>query len=90
MTGSSRTAYAAIGRGERCSEHSGKSGDDAPAAAAAAPPGVPVVAALPAVGWRGSKYKLPLVDGVHEHREAIAKRRRLRLLPEIQRLVSQL
>lgn len=40
-------------------------------------------------GWQGSRYDI-LVDGVHEHRNAIAKRKRLRLLPEINRLVEQL
>ena len=42
------------------------------------------------VGWCGTSYELPLVDGVHEHRAAIAKRRRLRLLPEINSLISAL
>lgn len=40
-------------------------------------------------GWQGSDYDL-LVDGVHESREAVRKRRQLRLLPEINNLVAQL
>lgn len=42
------------------------------------------------VGWRGSHRDFAIVDGVHEHREALAERRRLRLLPEIQECVSKL
>lgn len=43
----------------------------------------------PHLGWQGSHYK-NIVEGVHEHREAIAKRKRLRLNPDINKLVSQL
>ena len=56
--------------------------NDATTEAAAAP-------AKPYLGWQGSRYG-NLVEGVHEHREAIAKRRRLKLLPEINKLVGQL
>ena len=55
---------------------------------AAAP--APKLHPLASVGWCGTSYELPLVDGVHEHRAAIAKRRRLRLLPEINSLISAL
>ena len=40
-------------------------------------------------GWQGSDYD-NLVDGMHESREAVNKRRKLRLLPEINHLVAQL
>ena len=40
-------------------------------------------------GWQGSNYD-HLVDGIHESRRAVNKRRRLRLLPEINHLVAQL
>ena len=41
-------------------------------------------------GWQGSERTLPIVDGVHDSRSGKAKRRQLRLLPEIQSLVGQL
>ena len=61
----------------------------APPPQAAAPP-APMLNAKGSVGWQGSVYQMPLVDGVHEHRAAIAKRRRLRLLPEINAMISAL
>ena len=64
----------------------------AAAAAASAPAEAPAADApskAPVLGWRGSEYN-ELVDGVHEHREAIAKRKKLRLLPDINNLVMQL
>ena len=42
-----------------------------------------------AKGWQGSQYH-NIVDGVHEHRNAIKKRKQLRTLPEINNLVAQL
>ena len=41
-------------------------------------------------GWTGSEHDKPLIDGIYEHRQALAERRRFRLLPEINNLVSQL
>ena len=64
-------------------------GTDAPATAASDAAVSTPDKKVPQLGWQGSRYK-NIVDGVHEHREAIAKRKRLRLLPEINRIISQL
>ena len=55
-----------------------------------APPPSLVDSKAESKGWQGSTYSLPLVDGIHEHRAALDKRRKLRLLPEINNLVGQL
>ena len=40
-------------------------------------------------GWRGSG-RGSIVEGIYEHREALAERRRMRLLPHVQKLVDEL
>ena len=64
--------------------------DDGTWRSPAAKPQAASPAPAPAHGWRGSRHEGQYVEGMHEHRVALAERRRLRLLPEVQQYVDLL